>query len=64
MTPIEDGQGADAPHVGVDDDLRRVAALFLEHAHDVLHCVDPQGRTVGRITRAALAARLGPRTKR
>jgi osmoprotectant transport system ATP-binding protein len=60
MTPIERTDGTHGPHVGVDDDLRRVAALFLEHPDEVLHCVDAQGRTVGRITRAAIAARLGP----
>ena len=60
MTPIERTDGTNGPHVGVDDDLRRVAALFLEHPDDVLDCVDAQGRTVGRITRAAIAARLGP----
>jgi osmoprotectant transport system ATP-binding protein len=60
MTPISGEVGADGPSVSIDDDLRRVAALFLEHADDALHCVDAQGRTVGRITRAAVAARLGP----
>jgi len=41
-----------------DDDLRRVAALFLEHGVDELACVDADGRVVGRVTRAAVAARL------
>jgi osmoprotectant transport system ATP-binding protein len=40
------------------DDLRRVAALFLETAAESLPCVDGDGRVVGRITRAAVAARL------
>jgi len=40
--------------------LRRVAALFLEHAGHALNCVDAQGRIVGCITRAAVAARLAP----
>jgi osmoprotectant transport system ATP-binding protein len=48
------------PCVGVNDDLRRVAALFLEHADDELRCVDEDGRAVGTITRAAVAARLAP----
>ena len=60
MTPMETTDGTHGPHVSVDDDLRRVAALFLEHPDDVLRCVDAQGNTVGRITRAAIAARLGP----
>jgi osmoprotectant transport system ATP-binding protein len=46
------------PTVRADDDLRRVAALFLEHAGDTLWCVDEQQRTIGRITRDAVAARL------
>jgi osmoprotectant transport system ATP-binding protein len=60
MMPLSGDERAAGPHVRVDDDLRRVAALFLEHGDDALHCVDEQGRTVGRITRAAVAARLGP----
>ena len=48
-----------APAVAPDDDLRRVAALFLEHGVESLPCVDPQGKLVGRVTRAAVAARLG-----
>jgi osmoprotectant transport system ATP-binding protein len=46
------------PHVAADDDLRRVAALFLEHGVDAL-CVASDGRIVGRVTRAAVTARLG-----
>ena len=41
-----------------DDDLRRVAALFLEHGVGELACVDADGRVVGRVTRAAVASRL------
>jgi len=41
-----------------DDDLRRVAALFLEHDLDALPCVGPDGSVVGRVTRADVAARL------
>ena len=41
-----------------DDDLRRVAALFLEHDLDTLPCVGPDGSVVGRVTRADVAARL------
>jgi Mg/Co/Ni transporter MgtE len=45
--------------VRASDDLRRVAALFLETAADSLPCVDGDGHVVGRITRAAVATRLG-----
>jgi osmoprotectant transport system ATP-binding protein len=44
--------------VRADDDLRRVASLFLEQEVDALTCVDAQRRPVGVITRAAVAARL------
>jgi osmoprotectant transport system ATP-binding protein len=44
--------------IGPNDDLRRVATLFLEHGIDSLHCVDAQGRVVGVVTRAAVASRL------
>jgi CBS domain-containing protein len=47
-----------APAVDPADDLRRVAALFLEHGVDVLRCVDSDGRVVGLVTREAVAARL------
>jgi osmoprotectant transport system ATP-binding protein len=46
------------PAVAPEDDLRRVASLFLEHGIDTLPCVGADGRVVGRITRAAVAARL------
>jgi len=49
---------ADAPAVAPDDDLRRVAALFLGHNAEALRCVDGDGRVVGVITRDAVAARL------
>jgi osmoprotectant transport system ATP-binding protein len=56
-----DGSGAGAgPTVAPDDDLRRVATLFLTHDRDALACVDDDGRVVGRVTRAAVAARLAP----
>ena len=60
MTPVAAGAAADAsmPTVAADDDLRRVATLLLAHGIDALACVDGDGRVVGRITRAALAARL------
>jgi osmoprotectant transport system ATP-binding protein len=48
----------EAPAVAPDDDLRRVATLFLEHGVEVLRCVDAGGRMVGVVTRAAVAARL------
>ena len=47
------------PSVRASDDLRRVAALFLETTADSLPCVDSNGQVVGQITRAAVAARLG-----
>jgi hypothetical protein len=49
---------ADAPIVAPNDDLRRVATLFLELGVDVLRCVDGTGRTLGSVTREAVAARL------
>jgi osmoprotectant transport system ATP-binding protein len=49
---------ADAPAVAPDDDLRRVAALFLGHNTEFLRCVDGEGRVVGIVTRDAVAARL------
>jgi osmoprotectant transport system ATP-binding protein len=59
MTPdVAGGSGTDAPAVSPGDDLRRVAALFLEHRTDSLRCVDIAGNTVGRVTREAVAARL------
>jgi osmoprotectant transport system ATP-binding protein len=48
------------PAVAPDDDLRRVATLFLEHDLDALRCVGADGSVVGRVTRAAVAARLAP----
>ena len=54
-----DAQAVDgAPVVRTTDDLRRVAALFLEHGVDSLACVDEGGRAVGRVTRDGVAARL------
>ena len=44
--------------VRASDDLRRVAALFLEHGVESLPCVDGDGRVIGRVTRDAVAARL------
>ena len=44
--------------VRTSDDLRRVATLFLEHSAEALPCIDADGRVVGRITRAMVAARL------
>src|SRR3989442_9508058 len=46
------------PAVSPDDDLRRVAALFLEHGTESLRCVDPGGKVIGRVTREAVATRL------
>ena len=44
--------------VQADDDLRRVAALFLEHGIDEVACVDGEQRVIGRLTRETVAARL------
>ncbi len=53
-----------APTVAPDDDLRRVAALFLEHGSETLRCVDAAGHFVGVVTRDAVAARLALQDKR
>ena len=45
------------PTVAPDDDLRRVATLFLEHGVDALPCIDADGTLVGHVTRAAVALR-------
>ena len=59
MTPTA-GAAIDAnvPALSPDDDLRRVASLFLEHGAASLVCVDAAGRIVGVVTRDAVAARL------
>jgi osmoprotectant transport system ATP-binding protein len=57
MGPIH-ADGADCPSVSADDDLRRVATLFLEHDVETIRCVDDTGRAIGQISRAAVAARL------
>ena len=53
------GDAAGGPTVSADDDLRRAAALFLEHAVETIRCVDDTGRAIGVVSRAAVAARLG-----
>jgi osmoprotectant transport system ATP-binding protein len=59
MAPAIAGElEASTPAVSPDDDLRRVATLFLEHGTDSLRCVDPGGRVIGRVTREAVATRL------
>jgi osmoprotectant transport system ATP-binding protein len=58
MATSGEALAAGRPAVGPDDDLRRVATLFLEHGLDELACVGADGRVVGRVTRAAVAARL------
>jgi osmoprotectant transport system ATP-binding protein len=50
---------AGAPTVRPTDDLRRVATLFLEHDVQFVACVDDSGRVIGRVTRDAVAHRLG-----
>jgi osmoprotectant transport system ATP-binding protein len=57
MGPIP-RDGARGPSVSADDDLRRVATLFLEHGVETICCVDETGRAIGQISRAAVAARL------
>jgi len=59
-----DARVAGAPAVAPDDDLRRVATLFLEHGLDVLACVGVDGSLVGHVTRAAVAARLAAKPLR
>jgi|ERR1022692_1175468 osmoprotectant transport system ATP-binding protein len=59
MTPLTDGAGAGGPSVSPNDDLRRVATLFLEHDVETIVCVDDTGRVVGQVSRGAVAARLG-----
>jgi osmoprotectant transport system ATP-binding protein len=59
MSPADGAINRRELTVRASDDLRRVAALFLETAADALLCVDGDGRVVGRITRAAVASRLG-----
>jgi osmoprotectant transport system ATP-binding protein len=49
---------ADVAAVSADDDLRHVAALFLERGAQSLPCVDGAGRVIGFVTREAVAARL------
>src|SRR5450755_267318 len=58
MVPLSDGDGGSGPSVSPDDDLRSVAALFLEHDVESIRCIDDTGRAVGRVSRAAVAARL------
>ncbi|HXX84792.1 MAG TPA: ABC transporter ATP-binding protein [Casimicrobiaceae bacterium] len=59
MTPLEGGRvDTGPPTVSPDDDLRRVAALFLEHGTESLSCADAAGRVVGVVTREAVARRL------
>jgi osmoprotectant transport system ATP-binding protein len=59
MTGAADGPGdANVPAVSADDDLRSVAALFLEFDTESLRCIDAAGRVVGIVKRSAVAARL------
>jgi len=58
MAPSTDGADASGPSVSPDDDLRRVATLFLEHDVETILCVDGTGRAVGQVSRGAVAARL------
>jgi osmoprotectant transport system ATP-binding protein len=60
MVPAADGEGVSGPSVSADDDLRRVASLFLEHGVETIRCIDDTGRAIGYVSRAAVAARLGP----
>jgi osmoprotectant transport system ATP-binding protein len=58
MEPSTGDAAAREPSVSADDDLRRVATLFLEHGVETILCVDDAGRAVGRVSRRAVAARL------
>ena len=60
MVPATDGEDVGGPSVSADEDLRRVASLFLEHDIETIRCVDDTGRVIGHVPRAAVAARLGP----
>ena len=57
MSPVH-GDATSGPSVSADDDLRRVATLFLEHDVETIRCVDETGRAIGQVSRAAVAARL------
>ncbi len=59
MSATSDRIGAAMLSVSADDDLRGVAALFLEHNVEAIACVDDAGRVIGDVSRAAVAARLG-----
>jgi osmoprotectant transport system ATP-binding protein len=58
MTAVDGAADTSAPAVSPDDDLRRVAALFLESACEFIRCVDSSGLLVGVVTREAVASRL------
>jgi osmoprotectant transport system ATP-binding protein len=58
MTAADAPTDVDGATVSPDDDLRRVAALFLERGVVSLNCVDATGRVVGVVTREAVASRL------
>src|SRR5438552_11304288 len=59
MVPAAGGEGVSGPSVSADDDLRRVASLFLEHDVETIRCIDDTGCAIGHVSRAAVAARLG-----
>ena len=58
MQAADGDADANVPTVSPDDDLRSVAALFLERGVENLRCVDAAGRVIGQVTRESLAARL------
>jgi osmoprotectant transport system ATP-binding protein len=59
MSQVGDGSiDPRVPAVSVDDDLRSVAALFLEFDIEQLRCIDAAGRVVGIVGRKAVASRL------
>jgi osmoprotectant transport system ATP-binding protein len=58
MTVSDGAFDTSMPSVSPDDDLRRLAALFLEHDVESLRCVDAAGRVMGVVTRSSLATRL------
>jgi len=64
MSPADGAINTHELTVRASDDLRRVAALFLETIADSLPCVDGDGHVIGRVTRAAVASRLGGQVRK
>jgi osmoprotectant transport system ATP-binding protein len=58
MTATDGRLDENVPSVSPDDDLRGVAAFFLESDTQFLRCIDEDGHVIGIVTRQAIAARL------